>query len=87
MSAVPTRSAAVVSVVFSSNACRVLAWRGVTGVHKGEVLGLDFHPNIPKLLASGGADGDLFIWDIANASEPKPTRPHKVRERIDNPRR
>ena len=36
----------------------------------GPVRGLEFNPTCPNLLASGGADGELCIWDIANPSQP-----------------
>ncbi|KAJ3286240.1 protein transport protein S31 [Rhizoclosmatium sp. JEL0117] len=38
--------------------------------HKGPVKGLDFNPVDSKFLASGAADGELFIWDLTNPSKP-----------------
>jgi protein transport protein SEC31 len=35
-----------------------------------QVRGLDFNRLSPNLLASGGADGDLCIWDVANPGQP-----------------
>jgi len=45
-------------------------------VHKGQV-GLQFHPQQPNLLASAGAtDGEVFVWDLANLKEPRPSKPN-----------
>eukprot|EP00211_Chloroparvula_japonica_P000131 CAMPEP_0119125334 /NCGR_PEP_ID=MMETSP1310-20130426/4646_1 /TAXON_ID=464262 /ORGANISM="Genus nov. species nov., Strain RCC2339" /LENGTH=1095 /DNA_ID=CAMNT_0007115393 /DNA_START=21 /DNA_END=3304 /DNA_ORIENTATION=+ len=38
--------------------------------HTGAVKGLEFNTFSPNLLASGAADGDLCIWDLANPSQP-----------------
>ncbi|KAK3253493.1 hypothetical protein CYMTET_37261 [Cymbomonas tetramitiformis] len=38
--------------------------------HTGAVKGLDFNPFNPNLLASGAADGELSIWDLANPGAP-----------------
>ncbi len=38
--------------------------------HKGAVKGLQFNPFSGNLLASGGEDGDVCIWDVANPSKP-----------------
>ena len=38
--------------------------------HKGAVKGLQFNPFSGNLLASGGQDGDVCIWDIANPQKP-----------------
>lgn len=35
-----------------------------------QVKGLAFNQLSPNLLASGGADGDLIIWDVANPRKP-----------------
>ena len=32
--------------------------------------GLEFNSFSPNLLASGAADGDLCIWDLANPAQP-----------------
>ena len=40
--------------------------------HAGAVRGLDFNPFSSNLLASGGRDGELSIWDIND-----PTKPNK----------
>jgi protein transport protein SEC31 len=45
-------------------------------VHKGQVLGLQFHPQQPNLLASGATDGEVYVWDLANVKEPKPNKPN-----------
>jgi len=36
----------------------------------GAVRGMEFNPSSPNLLASGGADGELCIWDVAAPSQP-----------------
>ncbi|UPR03903.1 protein transport protein SEC31 [Chloropicon primus] len=38
--------------------------------HKGAVKGLQFNPFSGNLLASGGEDGDVCIWDVANPTKP-----------------
>ena len=38
--------------------------------HTGSVKGLEFNSFSPNLLASGAADGDLCIWDLANPAQP-----------------
>jgi len=43
--------------------------------HKGQVMGLEFHPKLGNLLASGATDGETLIWDLANLSSPAPSRP------------
>ncbi|CAM6099177.1 unnamed protein product [Calypogeia fissa] len=46
--------------------------------HSGAVNGLEFSPLAPNLLASGGADGDLYIWDLKVPTTPThypPLRP------------
>ena len=35
-----------------------------------QVKGLEFNGFSPNLLASGGADGDLCIWDVGNPAQP-----------------
>eukprot|EP01119_Soliformovum_irregulare_P013768 TRINITY_DN3700_c0_g1_i1.p1 TRINITY_DN3700_c0_g1~~TRINITY_DN3700_c0_g1_i1.p1 ORF type:complete len:1138 (+),score=363.18 TRINITY_DN3700_c0_g1_i1:134-3547(+) len=36
----------------------------------GPVQGLDFNPFQTQLLASGGADAEVYIWDLKNPAEP-----------------
>eukprot|EP01116_Phalansterium_solitarium_P012749 TRINITY_DN2929_c0_g1_i8.p1 TRINITY_DN2929_c0_g1~~TRINITY_DN2929_c0_g1_i8.p1 ORF type:complete len:1128 (+),score=373.01 TRINITY_DN2929_c0_g1_i8:203-3586(+) len=36
----------------------------------GPVQGLDFNPFVPNLLASGGSDAEILIWDLSNAASP-----------------
>jgi protein transport protein SEC31 len=45
-------------------------------VHKGQVLGLQFHPSQPNLLASGATDGEVYVWDLANVKAPVPNKPN-----------
>lgn len=45
-------------------------------LHKGQVLGLQFHPQQPNLLASGATDGEVYVWDLINLKEPKATKPN-----------
>lgn len=35
-----------------------------------QVKGLEFNSFSPNLLASGAADGELCIWDVANPAQP-----------------
>ena len=44
--------------------------------HKGQVHGLQFHPTQPNLLASGGGDGLVLVWDLADLKAPKASRPN-----------
>ena len=44
--------------------------------HKGQVLGLQFHPTQPNLLASGGGDGLVLVWDLADVKQPKANKPN-----------
>ena len=44
--------------------------------HKGQVHGLQFHPTQPNLLASGGGDGLVLVWDLADVKQPKANRPN-----------
>jgi len=45
-------------------------------VHKGTVMGLEFHPQQPNVLASGASDGEVYVWDLANVKDPKPSKPN-----------
>eukprot|EP01130_Rhizamoeba_saxonica_P016463 TRINITY_DN7616_c0_g1_i1.p1 TRINITY_DN7616_c0_g1~~TRINITY_DN7616_c0_g1_i1.p1 ORF type:complete len:923 (+),score=238.49 TRINITY_DN7616_c0_g1_i1:2870-5638(+) len=38
--------------------------------HKGPVKGLSFNPFSPNLLASGGTNGEIFVWDISDNITP-----------------
>ncbi|PSC76171.1 transport SEC31-like protein B isoform B [Micractinium conductrix] len=38
--------------------------------HAGAVKGLEFNTFSPNLLASGGGDGELCIWDVGNPMQP-----------------
>ncbi|KAJ3404897.1 hypothetical protein CcCBS67573_g03486 [Chytriomyces confervae] len=38
--------------------------------HKGPVRGLDFNAVDSKFIASGAADGELFVWDLTNPAKP-----------------
>ncbi|XP_077247850.1 protein transport protein SEC31 homolog B-like [Tasmannia lanceolata] len=38
--------------------------------HAGPVRGLEFNINNPNLLASAAEEGELYIWDLSNPSEP-----------------
>jgi WD40 repeat protein len=35
-----------------------------------QVRGLEFNVITPNLLASGGDDGDIFIWDLVEPTSP-----------------
>ena len=48
--------------------------------HAGAVRGLDFNPFSSNLLASGGRDGELSIWDIND-----PTKPSKYPALVSGP--
>lgn len=43
-----------------------------------QVKGLAFNQLSPNLLASGGADGDIVIWDVANPKKPTAFPPLKA---------
>ena len=44
--------------------------------HKGQVHGLQFHPSQPNLLASGGSDGVVLVWDLADLKAPRAAKPN-----------
>lgn len=46
-----------------------------TEKHSGPVQALDFNPNQPNLLASGGPNSEIFIWDVTNPATPKTYTP------------
>jgi protein transport protein SEC31 len=46
--------------------------------HAASVKGLGFNPFSPNLLASGGADGELCVWDVANPAAPSLYPPLRV---------
>ncbi len=50
--------------------------------HRGPVSGIDFHPANANLLASCGADGQVLVWDLKDAS--KPTHPPSLEKRTDS---
>ncbi|KAJ5773023.1 Steroid receptor RNA activator-protein/coat protein complex II Sec31 [Penicillium paradoxum] len=41
-----------------------------TTKHTGAIKALQFNPKHPNLLATGGAKGELFIWDLNNIENP-----------------
>jgi protein transport protein SEC31 len=43
-----------------------------------QVKGLEFSLLAPHLLASGGVDGQLCIWDLSNPSKPVLQAPMKA---------
>jgi hypothetical protein len=45
-------------------------WQVLTAVTLLQVRGLEFNAFSPNLLASGAADGELCIWDVANPAQP-----------------
>ncbi|KAH7443245.1 hypothetical protein KP509_02G027200 [Ceratopteris richardii] len=45
--------------------------------HEGRVRGLEFNLITPNLLASGGDDGEVIIWDIVNPTTPSHFPPLK----------
>lgn len=47
--------------------------------HDVQVKGLEFNTFSPNLLASGAADGELCIWDVANPAQPSLYPALKVR--------
>jgi len=56
----------------------------VTDKHAGPVQGLDFNPSQPNLLASGGAEAEIYIWDVSSPSTPKNYTPGaKVSQQTD----
>ena len=49
--------------------------------HSAAVRGLEFNAFSPNLLASGGDDAELCIWDLANPAAPSLYPAFKVRSR------
>jgi protein transport protein SEC31 len=47
-------------------------------LHRGQVLGLDFHPKQANLLASGSTDGEVYIWDLVNPAQPSASKPQST---------
>lgn len=45
--------------------------------HTGRVRGLEFNSITPNLLASGGDEGEVFIWDVVNPTAPSHFPPLK----------
>lgn len=49
-------------------------------VGNSKVWGLEFSPLTPNILASGGEDGALLVWDLTTPSETSMFPPLKVRD-------
>eukprot|EP00698_Gefionella_okellyi_P004125 TRINITY_DN13861_c0_g1_i1.p1 TRINITY_DN13861_c0_g1~~TRINITY_DN13861_c0_g1_i1.p1 ORF type:complete len:1141 (-),score=252.13 TRINITY_DN13861_c0_g1_i1:7-3429(-) len=45
--------------------------------HQGAVRGLEFNSFMPNLLASGAADGEIYIWDLTDTKHPSVYSPAK----------
>ncbi|EGG16691.1 WD40 repeat-containing protein [Cavenderia fasciculata] len=43
--------------------------------HTGAVQALDFNPQQPNLIASGGPDSEIFVWDLNNPASPSAYTP------------
>ena len=67
-----TNNIGVDSGGFTARRARRACWTTLQNAHAGAVRGLDFNPFSSNLLASGGRDGELSIWDIND-----PTKPNK----------
>ena len=50
--------------------------------HPEQVRGLEFNPFSPNLLATGGADGELCIWDVASPAQPSLYPAMKARQLV-----
>jgi len=55
------------------------------GHHRGAVSGLQFHPTQQNLLASGAADGQILIWDLADPRNPKASKPNPALSGVEHP--
>ena len=69
----PTSSPPTPSSAAASNASALLSR---SEQHKGQVLGLQFHPTQPNLLASGASDGVVLVWDLADVKVPRASKPN-----------
>jgi protein transport protein SEC31 len=47
-----------------------------TQQHSGAVKSLQFHPTQPNLLASGGNDGIVLVWDLQDVRQPRASKPN-----------
>lgn len=52
--------------------------------HTGPVRSLAFNPLLPTRLATGGADGQVLVWDFANVSTGPSVRPLAVEQNANN---
>ncbi|TFK38647.1 hypothetical protein BDQ12DRAFT_683110 [Crucibulum laeve] len=54
-----------------------------TANHTGPVRGLHFNPNHTNLLASGGINGEVFVWDLKDTSKPYSPTPGTKSNKLD----
>ena len=64
----------------SASSVRGCVLQTLQNAHAGAVRGLDFNPFSANLLASGGRDGEVTIWDIN-----EPTKPSKYPALVSGP--
>ena len=77
LSSPPTPTTASPSASTSALLCR-------SEQHKGQVHGLQFHPTQPNLLASGGGDGLVLVWDLADLKQPKANKPNPAQAGVEH---
>ncbi|KAF9443094.1 hypothetical protein P691DRAFT_809519 [Macrolepiota fuliginosa MF-IS2] len=58
-----------------------LVFRNTT--HTGPIRGLDFNPVQTSLLASGGVNGEVYIWDLKDPSKPYTPTPGARSTKLD----
>ena len=68
-------AAAVLHDTAQQHVCQLIRWLGCNTT---QVKGLEFNTFSPNLLASGAADGELCIWDVAKPAAPSMYPPLKV---------
>ncbi|KAF8156599.1 hypothetical protein B0H34DRAFT_467700 [Crassisporium funariophilum] len=68
-------------ILAGAGAAESLILRNTT--HTGPVRGLDFNPIQTNLLASGGVNGEVYIWDLKDPSKPYSPTPGARSTKLD----
>ncbi|KAF8886801.1 hypothetical protein BD779DRAFT_1673098 [Infundibulicybe gibba] len=68
-------------ILASADVSESLILRNTT--HTGPVRGLDFNPIQTSLLASGGINGEVYIWDLKDPSKPYTPTPGARSTKLD----
>ncbi|KAF9460284.1 hypothetical protein BDZ94DRAFT_1223438 [Collybia nuda] len=68
-------------ILAGADASESLILRNTT--HTGPVRGLDFNPIQTSLLASGGVNGEVYIWDLKDPSKPYTPTPGARSTKLD----